>query len=568
MLPAIAQLYLQDGKGRYAETIQGRKQSQIYLQATVCLTRPFDLSFDILLFASFEDPIVSMPPIRTSPRSRDSFLPPVPKCPPPIPSTIQRFAASPPPSPLPVLIIGAGIAGLAFAQALRKHDITFRIFERERRINDSPAGYRIRIPKEGTRVLKSCLSPDLYARLEACSAMNVAGNGIWLPWQLDALTGEPIPQTVLGRAHSSGEFPWLMGGNEDEEPLNVDRYTLRRVLMQGLESRVEFKKDFERYDLTTNGFRSWKKRSSRWGKRTRGVKAFFRDGSQVHGCMLVGADGMHSQLRKLLFPDFQYFTHRQERIYGQTPITKELEEKLNAKCLQGPTVVVERNPSVPWSFRLEVEPVRFKDNEFRRNLPRDYVSWVLLIAHEPSEEVEDSSPTAGSQSDDINVLVRVMTNKWHHSFQALFELADEEQTTCVPADLSPPRIPGPSHMAAMTKVTMIGDAALILPAPLCWPIFDLSTTNALHNAGKLSALIAKVKRVTETKIYSVERALWAESRFLGTRRQMANSPRRWHSFESLFAEFARFQKVAVYRYEDANKLWTEGLDQQWGYSRP
>lgn len=474
----------------------------------------------------------------------------------------------PPSSPLPVLIIGAGIAGLALAQVLLYHNIAFRIFERDNGIDERNPNHRIRITQEGTFVLKGCLSAKLYARLEACSAVNVAGKGLWIPWQLDAFTGEPRHGTALGRTCPSGEFPEIMGGKQYEEPLNVDRGIVRDVLMQGLESHVEFGKDFVRYDLTSNGFRLWKKRPSDWGRRTRGVKAFFRDGSQVQGSLLVGADGATSQLRKLLFPNLQHFIHRQDLVYGKTVITKELEEKLNLKCLEGPTIVIEKDRSVPFSFSLEIEPVRFKRDEFRGEIPQDYMSWVLVVAHEPQEEVGDSSPNSCTSEEELFVMVRDMTENWHHSFQALFDLADVRATMLVPEDLTPPRIPERRLAAALTGTTMIGDAALILPSRPCWYTLDLRTTNALHTAGRLSRLLIIAKTSAEDQIYDTEHGGYTASRFLACEEQIANSPRPFQSFEALFAEFTTLQWVAVMCYEDMSEAWAEELDWQWGYVRP
>lgn len=55
---------------------------------------------------------------------------------------------------LNVVIIGAGLAGLALGQSLKNNNVDFTIYERDKALDSRPQGYRIRIDVEGQKALK------------------------------------------------------------------------------------------------------------------------------------------------------------------------------------------------------------------------------------------------------------------------------------------------------------------------------------------------------------------------------------------------------------------------------
>src|SRR5437879_3855573 len=68
-----------------------------------------------------------------------------------------------------VLIIGAGLGGLALAQGLKRAGISVAVFERDRARDERLQGYRIHIAPYGCRALHASLPPDLYDLFVATS---------------------------------------------------------------------------------------------------------------------------------------------------------------------------------------------------------------------------------------------------------------------------------------------------------------------------------------------------------------------------------------------------------------
>lgn len=182
---------------------------------------------------------------------------------------VSRTSTSPPQtaigsiSPMaiqqPILILGAGISGLALAQGLLKSNILFRIYERDTHFNLRAQGYRVRIIGPGIEALESVLPPALYSRLEASYAINAHG-GSGPSARLNALTAEEIesffgrggPPVMDGRPGGPG-VGMKQKPESSPEPLNADRMVLRSVLMRGLEEYVEFDKEFSAYEMTPSG---------------------------------------------------------------------------------------------------------------------------------------------------------------------------------------------------------------------------------------------------------------------------------------------------------------------------
>ena len=380
----------------------------------------------------------------------------------------------------PILILGAGISGLALAQGLSKSNIPFRIYERDTHFNLRAQGYRVRIVGSGIEALQTVLPPALYSRLEASCAINAHG-GVGTNTKLDALSAEEIenffgkagPPSMGGHSGIGGPGtggPGIQKPKGSPQPLNADRMVLRSVLMRGLEEHVEFGKEFSAYEITPSG-----------------VIIRFSDGSEAQGSLLVGADGASSRVRKQFVPQLDLMDTEGRFFYGKSTLTTELEANFNQRCLKGMSVIQDRTGDVPTTLLLE--PVRFKDNEFRKDLPKDYIYWVLL-ARKGVQGMTDSE-LFGLPNAESAALATKLTSHWHPSFHALFEHQDAAQTSLLRIISAHPDIP---VWETSSRVTLIGDAAHVMS-----PTAGIGATTALRDAAMLAEVLSE-EGITEESV--------------------------------------------------------------------
>ncbi|MBN6034174.1 FAD-dependent oxidoreductase [Amycolatopsis sp. 195334CR] len=184
------------------------------------------------------------------------------------------------------VIIGGGIAGAATALALRKAGHTATVYE-ARPAGDNHVGAALRLPRNGLAALRAI---DAHQAVIDASA--------------------PLSRTDLWSASSRplGTIG-LSDGPEQEKPRAITRAKLAEVLRE-LAARqgatTEFGKKLATAEVTGSG----------------GVQASFEDGSTAEGDVLIGADGVHSTVRRLVdpsAPDPRFIgTHI---LYGYTPST-------------------------------------------------------------------------------------------------------------------------------------------------------------------------------------------------------------------------------------------------------
>ena len=166
-------------------------------------------------------------------------------------------------SDLHVLVAGAGLGGLSLAQGLRRAGITVTVVERDASLTARRQGYRLHLDAEARDALVRVL-PPASVRL------------------LSATAGVPAPRfTVLD--HQLGHVMTL--DSDGSGDLAVDRLVLRRILHAGVEDRVLFGTELDRF-----------------AEHDDGVTAFLTDGSQVRCDVLVGADGIGSAVRRQYLP--------------------------------------------------------------------------------------------------------------------------------------------------------------------------------------------------------------------------------------------------------------------------
>ncbi|GLY94011.1 NAD(P)/FAD-dependent oxidoreductase [Actinoplanes sp. NBRC 103695] len=193
-----------------------------------------------------------------------------------------------------VLIAGAGLGGLSLAQALLGHGIPVQLFERDATPWDRPQGYRLHLEADALHALREVLPPERHALFRATAMRTTAFTTI-LNTSL-----EVVKQIPTDDGQDAEHWPQYV--SDENVHCNVDRATLREILLDGLEEHIHFGRQVASYESTADG-----------------VTVAFADGTTAHGTILVGADGIRSAVRAQRAPNLRTMDAGVQAIYGRIP---------------------------------------------------------------------------------------------------------------------------------------------------------------------------------------------------------------------------------------------------------
>lgn len=355
----------------------------------------------------------------------------------------------------PIIIIGAGISGLALSHGLQKHSIPFKLLERDLSHAYRAQGYRLRIAAEGLTALEYLLDKPTWENfLLTCADMR------WRPISgIDALKG---------KADDGAKTKAPPPREGERMPATVDRTVLREVLLRGLrEGSVEYGKALERYEETQNG-----------------VRAIFEDRTTAEGRLIVGADGAYSHVRRQFLPGLEIFDTAGRCIYGKTVLTEEVMKTIPQEIMGGMSAI--KDTSGQDILSMVVEPTTFprrKEMEEKGfTCSPDYLYWVLVskprrmgfkleddFSHFPPEKAEELA---------LNV-----TKDWHPSTRAILEHQQHGETSTLPIRSVKPDFgtwnPNP-------HVTLLGDAVHVMG-----PTAGSGAITALRDAQNLCKMLVE-----------------------------------------------------------------------------
>ncbi|MFC2049159.1 FAD-dependent oxidoreductase [Chlamydiota bacterium] len=342
-----------------------------------------------------------------------------------------------------VLIIGAGLGGLALAQGLVKSGFNVSVFERDESPASRSQGYRISIRSLGMKALAELLTSEKMGRLSLAKVADV-GDGFTC-------------------ANEKME-PFFTVPQGQDAAVQFLRSELRSLLQEGI--NIEWNKQLVMFEDNGNH-----------------VTARFRDGSFATGELLVGCDGGGSIVRELL-----------PSVYGTRlgSIPKVIDS--NRAILGGQ---IDRTPE--WDALLPLNKtglVRFLGPNshymgvcFSERADRSpTVFWAF------SEEIEEPGAPWYQFDQGLECRIRIvdhckqwMENEpWHENLKKLVYDTPAEaimapwliRTTQFPDSDQFPMIP-------TGRVTLVGDSAHAMPAER-----GLGGNHALEDARALSTLLA------------------------------------------------------------------------------
>ncbi|KAM0749021.1 FAD/NAD(P)-binding domain-containing protein [Meredithblackwellia eburnea MCA 4105] len=386
-----------------------------------------------------------------------------------------------------ILISGAGLGGLALAQGLRRLGINFHIYERDVSPTSRTQGYRIRMNEAGSNALRQVLNDHVWKLFEETCGEAVQGG-----FRVNAVTGDdlggapgPPPSSQPGNAGfgPAGQPSLLVGGGPPVRPgkfYTVDRSVLRRVLFSGIEDKITWGCSVDSYTLSEAA-----------------IVANLSSGSSAEGTLLVGADSLHSSIRRQLLPDLTLVDTRSRAIYGKTLITSQLEKELDSRALQ--KMCMFRETTTP--FALLTEPIRFSSTSgLPGSLPPDYIYWVLTSREEnfptlgsPSS-VEGDSGESNSSNPAADLAVRI-TSQWSEGIKPLFKYQNTSSTAFIAINAALPPIPA---WKSDPRVTLIGDSLHLMP-----PTGGVGANTAMED-------VVGLLRVIENGVEPEEMARWEE----------------------------------------------------------
>ncbi|HEX3790150.1 MAG TPA: FAD-dependent monooxygenase [Pseudonocardiaceae bacterium] len=314
-----------------------------------------------------------------------------------------------------VIVIGAGLGGLALAQALRGKGVDVEVHERDAGVEARFQGYRIGLSDQAVADVRGCLPERLHALLLAISG-EATGPGRMVDSQL----------VELGRTPAR------------DEGLLFDRHVLRHLLLADLADQVRFDRHFTGYTELPDGR----------------VLARFADGSELTADLLVGADGMGSTVRRQLLPDVQIVDAGVSGAIGRTMLTERFADLVPGWSTlvvgDGLQLFLGKMPfrRSPAAAAAELAPdVHLPDTS-------SYLRWVMLM---PIDRAATDLPLGIGPMAALDGVLDLIRD-WHPELRALIEHADRDNS-----GVGPLRVATPIGLWPTGAVTLLGDAAHPMP---------------------------------------------------------------------------------------------------------
>jgi 2-polyprenyl-6-methoxyphenol hydroxylase-like FAD-dependent oxidoreductase len=330
---------------------------------------------------------------------------------------------------LKIVIVGAGLGGLCLAQALRRRDIDVEVFERDKTPWDRPQGYRLHLDADGINALHQSLTPELFRLFDATS-MKV------LPFTTIVDTALAVQRRMPDDEHGSTQGHLISGPSGH---MNVNRTTLREILLAGLDDIVHFGKALSHYESDENG-----------------VTAIFEDGTKAKGDLLVGADGIRSPVRRQRLPHAQTQDSGVRAIYGRLPITEAVRLLPKQAREDTFTVAVDSRrlflglgpvvfPTRPDVAGFQMMPV------IELHPQEDYV--VCIIGGRKELFGQDDSGLSALSSEDLQKLSLKLMKEWPETAREIPAHGDPKSFFFVEMYTSVP-----CEVPKCANVTLLGDA--------------------------------------------------------------------------------------------------------------
>jgi 2-polyprenyl-6-methoxyphenol hydroxylase-like FAD-dependent oxidoreductase len=326
------------------------------------------------------------------------------------------------------VIIGAGLSGLSLAQALLRAGVNVSVFERDIGVESRGQGYRLTIDEIGSYALKTCL-PDANYQLLRSTAGTTNNEAAFI--FLDEKARE-MHRFVFNREQDD-RLGRITG--------QVDRRTLRKALLSGVEKSIRWEMSFSQYEESSSG-----------------VTVHFEDGSSVTADLLIGADGSNSRVRKQLLPNLIPGDTGSRAIFGRTLIANRNLPIVEGLLSQGGAMSLGPRGRVFFctAMRFREQPaLAAKRLGINLQMPyrEDYVMWAVVVPKAALGGAEDRP-----LSEALHQIALHEALPFEESFRALVQNADQKETVLVPL-----RALSPSKPWHPRRVTLIGDAVHVMP---------------------------------------------------------------------------------------------------------
>ncbi|MFF4898120.1 FAD-dependent oxidoreductase [Streptomyces sp. NPDC001068] len=337
-----------------------------------------------------------------------------------------------------VLVIGAGLGGLALAQGLSRDGVDVHVFERRADRGVGLQGYGLHLDEAGCAALREILPPANWSEIDARAGQAGSTAGFY-DHRL-----RPLTRVDNGRR----------GGRR-----SIGRLGLRDALLEGLdERRVHWGKEFERYEQLPAGR----------------VRAHFADGTHAEGDLLVGADASNSRVRRQYLPDITRQDTGVLTIAGRSPLTPRATAGLPAGILDGtPNSIVPAGPG--WMFVCAWRTGTDQASGHTGDHP--YVVWAYIAdrASLPAD-VTRRTPAA------LRELVLSRIHTWSPALTTLVARCAVDSVAPIPLRSMPELTPWPAG-----NVTLLGDAIHNMT-----PMAGVGANTALRDAAELRRALGDV----------------------------------------------------------------------------